>query len=105
MVLWAYEKVRWVLQMARLVYGKDLQAYGKGPRACEMVHSAYEKGLLGPHGIVLRRAVLSVPQWLPLSPALLRTSHRSWLLHREALPRSLHRSWPLLRAALCRSSH
>src|SRR3954447_6432349 len=68
-------------EMGCSVCGKDLQAY-------EMVHSADEMGLRGPRGIVLRRAVLSVPQWLPPSPALLRTSDRSWLLHRAALRRS-----------------
>ena len=64
MDLWAYEKVRLAPQRARLVYGKVHSVYEMGLRA-------YGKGLRGPHGRVLRRAVVSAPdQLLPPSAPL-----------------------------------
>ena len=93
MDLWASEKARLAPQRARLVYGKVLWAYEmghsvyeRGLRAYEMVRSVYEKGLRvyemvlqGPHGMVLRRAVVSVPRRSPPADpaALLRTWGRS----------------------------
>ena len=49
----------------------------KGLRAYEMARSAYGMVLRGPRGMLLRRPVVSIPHWLPPSPAPRRSSDKS----------------------------
>jgi len=96
-VLRAYGRGRWAPQMARLVYGTV-------PLVYEKVLRAYGTVLRGHHGMVLHRAVVSVPRCLMPGPAPSRSSDRSWQLHRGALNRSSNRSWQLHQGAPSRSS-
>ena len=65
MDLWAYEMARWAPQMVRSVCEKVLRAYEMVRSVCVKVLQAYgkvlpvyEMVLRGPHGMVLRRAIV-----------------------------------------------